>query len=998
MRITIALLTAAWAATAHAGPVFLDDQFEIPPGFRIYRAAERDLTGGSYALRFDGQGRLLVGDGTALRRLADKDGDGVFDSYEVIATGLGWRGPQGILVYGDRLFVVGGDGIQLYEGYATDNLRHVGRVGAKLNTGGDHDSHTLLRGHDGYIYFMAGNGAGLTNRTHINVKHSPALIEREASVFRISPDGKYWECIANGGRNPPNLGQNYLGDFFSFDSDMEWHVGLPWYRPVRLNHWVIGGDQGWQEVGAYPPYFIDNLPGILDIGRGSPNWGVFYEHIQLPAQYKNAYLVCDYRWKSESTDDYRTSGRLVAFHLERNGARWKAKMETLVRPKPGAKDSAGRAIPFALVDIDVAPDGSLYLTEHNQGVWRVIYDPKKRGATPPLLAKPKSISPLDEILTLPQPAAEWSRLEAERLLAHMGPGARDHVTAFVRIANSPIDHRLAAIRLMGPQFETFELTKVFAKDREPEIRAQAAWLAGLRGGDDLDYLKTLVKDEDAFVRRRALEAMMSHASTRFLPEIEAALADADRTVRYAAMMLLSHLPTDEWFERLRHSKHTQVLLRALTAATLRNEKPSGNAVRAITTRLVNLENPRVTTREDMLDLLRVLALYEPELKSAGADQELVFLRVLASNDPEITWERARIIADFEDPTAIPSLLKELLGTTDTVRQFHFFRCLAAIPSGWSPENERRAVEWALSTQKGWFAEFNTKGVEFPLFLQAAFEEFAANHKEAVLAAAEHIQYESLLGSALLGLIAEQHPDRLYSLYEENPSETRRVKIVQAMARVRTPVTAGFLRRELGIIQSPVLRKAAIASLKAMPASPENEPFLKEPVTNKPERPDAEIVNAIVSASLDGGDVTRGRKIYERLQCNSCHAGGQTPGQEGRLFGPDLAGVTARLTRGELADAMVYPSKQVADRFKAVALSLKDGRELTGFIADRAADHVTLADATTVYRLTPNEISKSAPQEKSLMPEGLLRTLSDQEIAHLLKFLSTLDTATKETTP
>src|SRR5687768_5402911 len=298
-RVVFILSFLAAPISTHSAPVFLDDQFEMPAGFRIYRAAERDLTGGSYALRFDGYGRLLVGDGAALRRLTDPDGDGVFDRSEVIATGLGWRGPQGILVYGDRLFVVGGDGIQLYEGYSTDlPLKHVGRIGAKLGTGGDHDSHTLLRGHDGYIYFMAGNGSGLTNRLHITEENSPALIEREASVYRISPDGKDWECIANGGRNPPSLGINYLGDFFSFDSDMEWHVGLPFYRPARLNHWILGSDQGWHDVGAYPSYFIDNLPGMLEVGRGSPNWGVFYEHIQFPARYRNSFLVCDYRWKS----------------------------------------------------------------------------------------------------------------------------------------------------------------------------------------------------------------------------------------------------------------------------------------------------------------------------------------------------------------------------------------------------------------------------------------------------------------------------------------------------------------------------------------------------------------------------------------------------------------------------------------------------------------------------------------------------------------------------
>jgi putative heme-binding domain-containing protein len=992
--------TALLVVSAGAAPVFLDDQFEMPAGFRIYRAAERDLTGGSYALRFDGQGRLLVGDGTALRRLVDKDGDGVFDSYDVIATGLGWRGPQGILVYGDRLFVVGGDGIQLYEGYSTDGpLRHVGRVGAKLGTGGDHDSHTLLRGHDGYIYFMAGNGSGLTNRLHITEGHSPALIEREASVYRISPDGKDWECIANGGRNPPSLGINYLGDLFSFDSDMEWHVGLPWYRPARLNHWLIGSDQGWQEVGAYPPYYIDNLPGILDVGRASPNWGVFYEHIQLPERYRNAFLVCDYRWKSESTDDYRTSGRLVAFRLERHESRWKAEMETLVRPKPNAKDASGRSIPFALVDIDVAPDGSLYLTEHNQGVWRVIFDPQKLGAAAPTLVKPKSVSALDELLTLPQPGAEWSRLEAERILARMPANPREHVKAFARVANSPLDRRLAAIRFLASDFEKLTFVKALAADRKPEIRAQAAWLAGLRGGDDLEYVRVLLKDKDAFVRRRALEALTRHASAKFVADLKTALADPDRTVRYAAMIVLSHLPTDSWFGRFDDSDNVQVALRALTAAALRNDKPSAKAVQAITKRFTNLQEPKITTREDMLDLLRVMALYELEVKASGADQEVTFVRSIKSNDPEVSWERARFLGMYRDSLAVPSLVKSLLADKDPVRQFHFFQCLAKIPSGWNAANEAHAIDWAIAAQKGWFAEFSNKGVEFPLFFQSALEEFASNHKGAVLAAADRIQYESLLGSALLGLIAESDSARLQQLYEDNAAEAPRVKILQAMSRVRSEETAAFLRRELATLQSPLLRKAAIASLKAMPASPDNEAFLKEPApSSKPERPDAEIYNALLTASLDAGDAMRGRRVYERLLCNTCHAGGQTPGQEGRLFGPDLAGVTARLTRAELAEAIVYPTKQVQDRFKPLAVTLKDGRELTGFITERAADHVTFADAITVHRLAPSEIQKIAAQEKSLMPEGLLRTLSDQEIAHLLKFLSTIGTVTKEPTP
>ena len=240
LRLTF-LWLAMGAMAAIAKPILLDDQFELPDGFHIYRAAPPELTGGSYDLTFDGQGRLLVGDGTAVRRLGDDDGDGVYDSQETIADGLGSRGPQGLLVYGDHLYAVGGDGVQLFSGYASrtgGKLKHERRLGEPFHTGGDHSAHTLLRGLDDYVYFVTGDGGGASGRKHITEDSSPVLEERGASVFRFDPTGSQWECIGSGGRNPPSLGMNYLGELFSFDSDMEFHVDVPFYRPVRLHNWV----------------------------------------------------------------------------------------------------------------------------------------------------------------------------------------------------------------------------------------------------------------------------------------------------------------------------------------------------------------------------------------------------------------------------------------------------------------------------------------------------------------------------------------------------------------------------------------------------------------------------------------------------------------------------------------------------------------------------------------------------------------------------------------
>src|SRR3954470_6769131 len=54
-------------------------------------------------------------------------------------------------------------------------------------------------------------------------------------------------------------------------------------------------------------------------------------------------------------------------------------METLSRPKPNARDKNGKRIQFALVDITVGPDGSLYLSDHNQGIWRITCDATDRA-------------------------------------------------------------------------------------------------------------------------------------------------------------------------------------------------------------------------------------------------------------------------------------------------------------------------------------------------------------------------------------------------------------------------------------------------------------------------------------------------------------------------------------------------------------------------------------------------------------------------------------------
>ncbi len=1095
--VVVSAFAASAAGTLASGPVLLDDRFDLPPGFHVYRAAEPELTGGSYDLAFDGQGRLLVGDGNAVRRLIDDNSDGVYDRFEILATGLGGRGPQGLLVWGDRLYAVGGDGLQWYEGYQSGKLVHRGRLGQNFSTGGDHDLHTILRGYDGHLYLMAGNGAGIDGRKHITEMTSPIRTERQASVFRLDPDGRRWECVAAGGRNPPGLGLNHLGELFSFDSDMEWHVGLPIYRPIQLNHWAAGTDQGWHDVGAHRSYFIDSVAPVMTAGRGSPNWGIFYEHDQLPARYRHAFLNCDYRWKRESDNEYASSGRLVAFFLQRDGAGWKAQMETMAKPKTGARDAGERPIDFALVDVDVAPDGSLLLSDHNQGLWRIYHDGRTGPAAVPTLVPVRGAVPettasqLKELLHLPQPLSEWSRLREEALLAAGGTGLRNALRAVALDGASPLPARLRSVQLMAPGFADLEESWLLdlAKDAHPEIRAQAAWLLGLRG-DDFAWTTLLKLTEDSadIVRRRAVEGLGRARTPRVIAAIIARLNDSSRLTRFIAMNALTHHPVERWLDLALAQEALQPRLRALVAFQMRGESVASPQ---IANSLRSMLDPGTHSLEDQLDLLRVLTLYE---KTVSADPELrnaVERHLLAgfpAPDPGALWEQTRLLGTFRVAPAFGPIWRELSRQTDGRSQFHLAQALARLPACWTQDEESAATDWFVATQRGWFAEFGTKGVEFPQHWATTLLAFATHHPDAWTQRRAVIDVSSLPGGALISLLIQREPARgeLLALYGLQTREQGKVRVAAAFGRVTGPGSGQQLRNLLNSETNATVRRALARSLAAQPADPDNVPHLtaglrdaerdavlplaaalgrhrpaptrelvrsclnhmaasaslvtglermlvivsgrerpgyqtdRDPnarveesvrqaalqhwthwyqaqfgeahplagaATTK-ERTDEELRGWMLSEATRGGSARRGAAVYERLQCHTCHGGG-APGQEERIFGPDLAGVTRRLSRTELADALAYPSRQVADRFKAFELEKSDGTILSGFITEQSDEVVTLATQQSVERVLRSEVKRLAPQTVSLMPAQLLNRLSDKELRDLVAYLDQL---------
>ena len=83
-------------------------------------------------------------------------------------------------------------------------------------------------------------------------------------IARTDPDGKEWELIAAGMRNPFDIAFNRDGELFTYDADMEWDIGEPWYRPTRVNHVISGAEFGFRNgSGKWPAYYIDSFGAVV---------------------------------------------------------------------------------------------------------------------------------------------------------------------------------------------------------------------------------------------------------------------------------------------------------------------------------------------------------------------------------------------------------------------------------------------------------------------------------------------------------------------------------------------------------------------------------------------------------------------------------------------------------------------------------------------------------------------------------------------------------------
>lgn len=984
-----ALLGLGSSARAREGPPGL----RVPPGFEIGEYADGRLANDIIRMTLDPRGRVVVSGPGYIRTLIDDDRDGRADRAADFAREPR-DGAMGMLWEGDSFYFIGDGGLRrLRDSDGDGRADGPSELIRALRADGEHDAHALRRGPDGWLYLLCGNNAGV-DASFARSPTSPIKEPVAGCVLRFRPDLKASEVVADGFRNPYGMDFNPDGALFTFDSDNERCVSLPWYEPTRFYHVIPGGHHGWlspqrAKFWPTPPYAADVVSPVLTLGRGSPTGVACYRHTQFPAPYRGGFFVLDW-----------TFGRVDFLAISPSGSTYTARRQVFLE---SVGDSG-----FAPTDLVVHPDtGDLYISIGGRGTRGAVYRVRYAGAKPPIASEDMTAlgvrpRPVDVQPDWPSRAVGTDvsgRLEALVGLAcycnrfgteALGDAVRsnwDHPDRYLRKAAADLISVLddGGRSTLGRQARTpFQ---------------QTTYGLGSFAADPADAL------------RRASQVLDSEDAPP-----EARLAGV-RVIQCALGDLVSPKLRDTVWEgysprgALPRKISPECLSR--TVAALRGSFPSGLADldREITRTLAMLEDDDPATLARVAD--RLTATSHPV---EDTHYLIVLARLRAKRPPALTPRTASTLLGLD----------RKLAAIGARRDYHWPLRIAEL------HGELARKDPNLNAAMLSNAEFGRP--DHALFTQApGFDRRRA--AEVILARVEADE-DSLWSPSLIDLVGELPDDRslpvlrrlwgraglddaIVSRLARHPRPEDRGKFLEGLA---SPQPATF-RLCLDALEK-LPRKddgdevvALIRALGLLPKGPEND-SLRDRIARAlrritleggigaderawatwltRRRPDlaarlggpdgvdrAAWDRRLAGFDWSAGDSARGRGVFTRAGCAACHSGGQA-------LGPDLSGVAGRFSRDDLFTAILQPSRDVSPRYRATLIATTDGQVYQGMIVYESVDGLILqTGAATTARVAGSQVTARRTTPTSLMPVGLLDKLTDREIADLYAYLKGL---------
>jgi len=950
--------------------------FRVHAGFHLEPVAVEPLVTDPVSACYDALGRLYVVEmrgypypektpSGGVARLEDRDGDGRFETRRQFLDGLSW--PTSVLPYDDGAFIAAapdiiyakdtdGDGIAdikkvLFTGFGIENVQGL------LNG--------LLWGPDGWIY-----GAGSINVGSIRNLSQPAAapVSLRGRDFRYKPDGSAFEAISGGGQFGHSF-DDWGHRFTCNNSNHVRQIVLPSHyleRNPALNApsvvvdiavegpaapvFRISPPEPWRVVRtrqrAADPAMLRRLPPteLFATGYFTSATGItIYRGSAYPPEYRGNLFVGD------------VGGNLVHRKtLTVDGAIYRA-----TRADAGTEFLASRDNWFRPVNFANTPNGTLLILdmyreaiEHPASIPEPIKkhldltSGKDRGRLYELVStgarrrpKPRlstaSSSELVQVLAVPD---AWWRETAQRLLyerrdrsvvALLRTMVKERPTALARL------HALWTLDLLGsldPESLALGLT-----DAEPRVREQAVRLSEPLLRDHLplrSLVLALAADADPMVRFQvAFSLGAAGDDPRALASLASiAIKDAESPwMRTAVLSSIAGRPV-ALFESLARWRA------AVNASFLASA--AGQAWLDDLAYLVGADR-RSQALDEFMD--RLDGLHLPTDKMMRVMLSLARGRRRGGRPFQTLLEgtaRARIRALLADAVRLVDSNGSVESRVVAIRLLG----LGDAPTA------RKSLPDLLDARQPAAIQLAALQALSQCFEAGVADQIVA-HWKSMSPSVRREAVEVLFGrptgiEAVLGAI----DSRRLMVNEIDPARWAQLRNdPDPKVRERAQKTVGARLSTSGA------RDALIASYRP--------------------------------ALALAGRREQGRVVFGKV-CATCH---QAEGR-GTQVGPDLATVSSR-TPEDLLVHILDPNREVAPNYINYNVATTDGRVVSGMIAEETAGAIVLKRAEGVSdQIAREQIDSISSTGVSLMPEGLEKDVSAQELADLMAFVRSIQPA------
>jgi putative membrane-bound dehydrogenase-like protein len=938
-------------------------EMTLPPGFKATLFAGEPDVKQPIAFAIDDRGRLWVAEaytypiraaeGKGQDRILvfeDTDGDGKFDRRTVFKEGLNlvsglevgfggvWVGAAPYLMY-----------IPIKDG---DEPRPAGEPQILLDGFAYQDTHETLNtftwGPDGWLYgchgvFTHSNvgkpGAPDSERTRIN-----------AGVWRYHPINHKFEVFAEGTSNPWGV------DFDENGQCMIEACVIP-----HLFHMIQGGRFQRQAGSHFNPYVYDDIKTIADhvhwAGNQGPHAGnsrsasaggghahaglMVYQGTNWPAEYRGKYYMNNIHGACINMDVPERSGSGIIGHHAPNFINF--------------NDSWSQ-----ILNLEEGPDGAVYIIDWYDKNQCHHFDPNGHDKTNGRIFR----------ISYGEPKAERVDLQ-KKTDAELIDLAINRGDWFSRHARRILQERAATNKIIVRQ--TPAGTPAEPPGNDPSTTLRWLWVCHATGSDATTY--ALVRTNE-FVRAWAIQLACEdhHVASDALKQFEEmAQKDSSAVVRLYLASGLQRLPAQERWPVVENlcqhgedAKDHNLPLMVWYAA-----------------------EPLVTN-----DLKRALAMAE----KAKLPNILNFTirRAAAMNTPEAFAAITATLNEVKDDSQRLDILNGLTLALKGQRK-------AVMPEGWAAVEEKlsassnpevRAQVQALSLTFGSEKSLAAlrKAIADPTaepgLRKTAYESLLAAKDQALPGLLRQILADpAMQGSALCGLAGfddPRTPPAILQVYPSLNEAHKRDALNTLSSRVSfaKPLMAAVAA---GTVPKKDLTAEIARQLRNLKNAEVDEGLQKVWGVMRDSGADkqkeiAKYKGIFNAGGSQPGDASRGRGVFAKT-CQQCHTLFDTGGK----VGPDLTGSN----RGDLdylLQNIVDPNAVIPNDYKAWNMETKDDRTISGILKQQDDKSVTLVTANETIVVPRNEIQSLKESALSMMPEGLLQNLSDQEIRDLLYYL------------